>query len=241
MPDVVNGHRQSPLSGVSMVYSFDDGDAPTRKQTQYYEMLGTRGIWHHGWKAVAEHGPFLSTGRFEEDRWQLFHTDEDRSEAHDLAEQHPEKVEELVALWFDEAKANNVLPLSDLGASGKGLEERLALEFHVPVPESGQYSYYPGTTAVPEKSAANTHAVSFKILADVDFTGESEGVIVAQGSRFGGYSMFVKAARSRSCSTSSGSHPSNASAPRLHDPVDTSSASSSPRSRRANTASRTGR
>jgi arylsulfatase len=192
MPEVVNGHRQSPLSGVSMVYSFADADAATRTQTQYYEMLGTRGIWHQGWKAVAEHGPFLSTGRFDEDRWQLFHTDEDRAEANDVAEQHPEKVEELVALWLEEAKANNVLPLSDLGASGEALEQRLALEFHVPVPESGQYTYYPGTTAVPEHSAANTHAVSFKILADVDFTGDSEGVIVAQGSRFGGYSMFVK-------------------------------------------------
>jgi arylsulfatase len=174
-----------------MAYSFA-ADGPTQKQTQYYEMLGTRGIWHHGWKAVAEHGPFLGTGRFDDDRWQLFHTDEDRSEAHDVAAEHPEKLQELIDLWFEEAKANNVLPLSDLAASGPELETRLALEYHVPVPGSGQYTYYPGTTAVPEHSAANTHAVSFKILADVDFANDSEGVIVAQGSRFGGYSLFVK-------------------------------------------------
>jgi hypothetical protein len=174
-----------------MAYTFG-ADGPTRKQTQYYEMLGTRGIWHQGWKAVAEHGPFLGRGRFEEDRWQLFHTDEDRPEAHDLAEEHPEKVEELKALWFEEARSNNVLPLSDLAASGPELETRLSLEYHVPVPPSGQYTYYPGTTEVPEHSAANTHAVSFNILADVDFTSASEGVIVAQGSRFGGYSLFVK-------------------------------------------------
>jgi arylsulfatase len=191
MPKVVNGHEQSPLSGISMVYTFE-ADGPTRKETQYYEMLGTRGIWHKGWKAVAEHGPFLGKGRYDEDRWQLFHTDEDRAEAHDLADLYPEKVKELVDLWFEEAKANKVLPLSDLGATGTELEKRLALEYHVPVPPSGQYTYYPGTTSVPEHSAANTHAVSFKILAEVDFTAESEGVIFAQGSRFGGYSLFVK-------------------------------------------------
>jgi arylsulfatase len=191
MPAVVNGYEQSPLSGISMAYTFM-GDGPTRKETQYYEMLGTRGIWHRGWKAVAEHGPFIGTGRFDEDRWQLFHTDGDRSEAHDLADEHPDKVKELVDLWFKEAETNKVLPLSDLGATGEDLEKRGALEFHVPVPPSGQYIYYPGTTAVPEHSAANTKNVSFKILAEVDFSGDSEGVIVAQGSRFGGYSLYVK-------------------------------------------------
>ena len=155
-------------------------------------MLGTRGIWHQGWKAVAEHGPFLGKGRFDEDRRQLFHTDTDRSEAHDLADQHPEKLRELIDLWFEEARANNVLPLSDLAASGPELERRLSLEYHVPVPPSGQYTYYPGTSEVPGHSAANTHAVSFKVLAEVEFTDASQGVIVAQGSRFGGYSLFVK-------------------------------------------------
>ena len=105
MPEVVDGYEQTPLPGVSMRYSFDAADAPTQKETQYYEMLGTRGIWHKGWKAVAEHGPVpLNLGKFDEDRWQLFHTDEDRSEAHDLAEQHPEKLEELKALWLEEAE-----------------------------------------------------------------------------------------------------------------------------------------
>jgi arylsulfatase A-like enzyme len=192
VPEVVKHVEQAPLSGVSMRYSFDAADAPTRKETQYYEMLGTRGIWHKGWKAVAEHGPFIGTGKFDEDRWQLFHTDEDRSEAHDLADQHPDKVKELVDLWFEEAEANNVLPLSDLGMAGEELQKRLSLEYHIPVPSSGQYTYYAGTTYVPEASAANTHGVSFKILAEVEFGESSEGVIVAQGSRFGGYSLFVK-------------------------------------------------
>ena len=76
MPDTVNGVKQNPLVGVSMRYTFDNAKAPTRKVTQYYEMLGSRGIWHKGWKAVTEHGPFSGMGNFDKDRWQLFHTDD---------------------------------------------------------------------------------------------------------------------------------------------------------------------
>ena len=188
LPDVVDGHDQTPLPGVSMRYSFDSGDEPTRKETQYYEMLGTRGIWHKGWKAVAEHGPVpLGKGGFDKDRWQLFHTDEDRSEAHDLADEHPEKLEELKALWLEEAEKYDVLPLNDLS-----IFEFRELEYDIPVPPTGKYVYYPGTSEIPEASAARTTNVSFKILAEVEFTPESQGVIVAQGSRFGGFSLFVK-------------------------------------------------
>jgi arylsulfatase A-like enzyme len=188
MPDVVDGHKQTPLPGVSMRYSFDSAEAPTQKETQYYEMLGTRGIWHQGWKAATEHGPVpIGLGKFDQDRWQLFHTDEDRSEAHDLADQHPDRLEELKALWLEEAKKYDVLPLNDLG-----LLEYRALEYEIAVPESGQYTYYPGTSEVPEASAAGTINVSYKILAEVEFTDKTEGVIFAQGSRFGGYSLFVK-------------------------------------------------
>jgi arylsulfatase A-like enzyme len=188
LPEVVDGYRQTPLPGVSMRYSFDDAEAPTTKQTQYYEMLGTRGIWHQGWKAVTEHGPVpIGLGRFDQDRWQLFHTDEDRAEARDLADQHPDKVEELKVLWLEEARKYNVLPLNDLG-----IFEFRALEYEVAVPASGQYTYYPGTSEVPEASAANTINVSYKILAEVEFTPDAQGVIFAQGSRFGGYTLFVK-------------------------------------------------
>jgi arylsulfatase len=152
-------------------------------------MMGNRGIWHDGWKAVAEHGPTSSLGNFDNDRWQLFHTDEDRSEAHDLAEQHPEKVEELKQLWLDAARRNNVLPLNDMNAHELGTSGVL---YRAPVPPSGRYTYYPGTSEIPEALAANTHNVSFNIFAEVEFTGDSEGVICAQGSRFGGQSLFVK-------------------------------------------------
>ncbi len=110
-------------------------------------MLGQRGIWHDGWKAVTEHGPMAGTSNFDDDPWQLFHTDVDRAEAHDLAEQHPEKVEEMKAIWMQEAEANKVLPLNDLQIIGnpKDFETFVAMEFHIPVPPSGQYTYYPGT------------------------------------------------------------------------------------------------
>lgn len=88
-PDVVDGAVQNPLAGVSMSYSFEDADVPTQKHVQYYEMFGQRGIWHDGWKAVTEHGPISGIGDFENDRWQLFHTDIDRSESTDLAAEHP--------------------------------------------------------------------------------------------------------------------------------------------------------
>jgi arylsulfatase len=194
LPEVFDGVEQTPLSGVSMVYSFDAPQAPTRKETQYYEMFGNRGVWHKGWKAVTEHGPVSGIGRFEDDAWQLFHTDTDRAEAHDVAAEHPDKVEELKALWTSEAAANQVLPLNDLQIIGnpKDFETFVRMEFHIPVPPSGQYTYYPGTSEIPERSAANVHGVSYKVLADLDLTSGTAGVVFAHGSRFGGHALFVK-------------------------------------------------
>ncbi|MBT2495201.1 arylsulfatase [Microbacterium sp. ISL-59] len=191
-PDVVDGATQNPLAGVSMSYSFDDAEAPTQKRVQYYEMFGQRGIWQDGWKAVTEHGPISGISDFVNDRWQLFHTDVDRSESTDLAAEHPEKLQELIALWFEQAKENNVLPLNDMQVAGKDLAAFLAMEFKVPVPPSGTYTYYPGTSEVPERSAANTHGVSWKVLAEVTTTPDTSGVIFAHGARFGGHTLYVK-------------------------------------------------
>jgi arylsulfatase len=186
MPDKVLGYDQTPLPGVSMRYTFD-ADGPTRKTVQYYEMLGTRAIWSEGWKAVAVHGPFTGMGNFENDGWQLFHTDVDRAEAHDLADQHPEKVEELKALWLEEADRHGVLPLMDVAVL-----DIVKYEFHPPVPPGGQFVYYPGTSDVPERLAANTHGVSWKAIADVELAEDAEGVIWAHGSRFGGHALFLR-------------------------------------------------
>jgi len=188
MPEYVNGVKQTPLAGVSMISSFKEANAPTQKKIQYYEMLGTRGLWKEGWMATATHGPMPSDlGNFDKDKWELYHTDADRSQSKDLAAQYPEKVEEYKKLWMQEAQKNNVLPLNDLA-----VKEFIKYEYYVAVPPDGKYTYYPHTTAVPEANAAPTTGRSFKILAEVNLKADAKGVIVSQGSRFGGYTLYLK-------------------------------------------------
>ncbi len=103
-PKGVGGVEQEPQPGVSMRYTFDDADAPTRKKRQYYAMLGTRGIYADGWKAVAVHGPTSGLGHFDADAWELYHLDEDYAEGRDLAAERPEKLKELIDIWFEEAR-----------------------------------------------------------------------------------------------------------------------------------------
>jgi len=188
MPTVYKGAEQYPLSGVSMVYSFDAPEAPTQKKVQYYAMLGTRGIWADGWKAVAVHAPLTSKGNFDQDEWELYHVDVDRAEANNLAAEYPEKLQELIALWFSEAEKNLVLPLDDRSAV-----EQLGIERPAEEPARERYVYYPGTSPVPEGVAVNCRGRSYKILADVEITDPNcSGVIFAHGSRFGGHTLFLK-------------------------------------------------
>lgn len=188
MPDEFRGVKQHPLSGVSMKYSFDAApDAPTKKKRQYYAMLGTRGIWEDGWKAAAIHAPLTGKGHFDKDEWELYHVDQDRSESVDLAKEHPEKLEQLIKAWFEEAEANYVLPLDDRSAA-----EVLGVERPSTEPPRERYIYYPGTSPVPEGVAVNTRGRSYKIIADVEVTEKTSGVIFAHGSRFGGHALFIK-------------------------------------------------
>ncbi len=187
-PETLNGHDQVPLPGVSMRYSFDDAAAATRKERQYYCMLGTRGIWQQGWKAVAVHGPTSGIGRFDEDQWQLFHTDVDRSEAHDLAAELPDRLKQLIEVWFEEAGKYDVLPLDD-----RLPPEILTDPRPQPEPDRTEFVYYPDTADVPESVAPNIRSRSFKVLAEVEITdADAQGVIFAQGSRFGGHALFLK-------------------------------------------------
>lgn len=188
MPETFRGAKQHPLSGVSMKYSFEAApNAPTEKKRQYYAMLGTRGIWEDGWKAVALHAPLTGTGNFDKDEWELYNTDKDRSETVNLAKEHPEKLESLIKAWFEEADANNVLPLDDRSAA-----ELLGIERPSTEQPRERYIYYPGTSPVPEGVAVNVRGRSYKIIADVELTESTEGVIFAHGSRFGGHSLFIK-------------------------------------------------
>lgn len=188
MPKVYDGVKQVPLSGVSMAYTFDaKPNDPTHKKVQYYAMLGSRGIWKDGWKAAAVHAPLSGKGNFDKDDWELYHVDVDRSESKDLAKENPEKLQELIDAWFVEAKKNNVLPLDDRSAA-----EIIGIERPSSEPARDRYVYYPYTAPVPEGVAVNVRGRSYKILANVDITNESSGVLFAHGSRFGGHSLFIK-------------------------------------------------
>lgn len=189
MPMVYRGVEQFPLSGVSMKYSFDAApDAPTQKHRQYYAMLGTRGIWEDGWFASALHAPITGKGHFDQDQWQLYHVDVDRSESQDLAKQNPEKLKKLIAAWNEEAKKNLVLPLDDRTAV-----EQLGIERPSEESPRDRYVYYPDTAPVPEGVAVNVRNRSFKILANIELADpDAAGVIFAHGSRFGGHTLFIK-------------------------------------------------
>jgi arylsulfatase len=187
MPKVYRGVEQYPLNGVSMRYTFDSAKAATRKKRQYYTMLGTRGIWQDGWKASAMHAPISGVGHFDKDKWELYHVDEDRSESKNVAAQYPDKLKELIAAWFEEADKNFVLPLDDRTAM-----ELLTIQHPLEEPPRSRYIYYPGTTPVPETSAANIRGRSYKIIADVEVKPDTHGVIMAHGSRFGGHALFIK-------------------------------------------------
>ena len=190
MPEEYKGIKQYPMNGVSMRYSFDAKDAATTRKRQYYAMLGTRGIWQDGWKAAALHVPITGRGKFDEDKWELYHVAEDRSESTNLAEQNPDKLKELIDAWFEEAKNNFVLPLDDRVAVEQAATARPQAE-----PPRDRYVYYPDTAPVPEGVAVSIRGKSYNIAANVDLTPEAEGVIFAHGSRFGGHTMFISGGR----------------------------------------------
>jgi arylsulfatase len=189
MPKVYRGVEQYPLSGVSMKYTFDaKPDDPTQKHVQYYAMLGTRAVWEDGWKAVAVHAPISGKGHFDQDNWQLYNTDADRSEMNDLAKENPEKLEHLKKLWFEEADKNLVLPLDDRSALDVLTTERPTSE-----PPRERYIYYPETAPIPEGVAPNLRGRSYKILSNIEINNpDCEGVIFTMGSRFGGHTLFIK-------------------------------------------------
>jgi arylsulfatase A-like enzyme len=188
MPKVYRGVEQFPLSGVSMRYTFDaTPNAPTQKHRQYYAMLGTRAIWEDGWKAVAVHAPLTGKGNFDNDQWQLYHTDVDRAEATDLAKKEPAKLQALIKVWNEEADKNFAKPLDDRSAVVQANIER-------PSEESPResYTYYPHASPVPEAVAVNIRGRSYKIIANIEIQANASGVIFAHGSRFGGHTLFIK-------------------------------------------------
>jgi arylsulfatase len=191
-PETVKGIIQKPLDGVSFKAALADPGADTGKSTQFYTMLGTRGIWHRGWFANTVHAATpAGWSHFDADRWELFHIEADRSQCHDLAAENPDKLEELKALWFSEAAKYNGLPLSDLN-----ILETLGRSRPYLVSERNSYLYYPDCADVSIGAAAEIRGRSFSVLAQatVDTTG-AEGVLFKQGGAHGGHVLFIQDGR----------------------------------------------
>jgi len=192
VPDVYHGIEQQPMDGVSMMYSFDNADAPNKKERQYYEMFGNRAIWSEGWKAVTLHANRMPWDvnvvlPFENDEWELYHVAEDFSESTNLAEEHPEKLAEMIAMFDEEAWKYNVYPLYD------DMIQRLGAQQDRLFGDQKEFIYFsPGAVRIAEKSSAPVKNRAHTIETQIDLEGDEEGVIVAVGGMTGGYTMFIK-------------------------------------------------
>jgi arylsulfatase A-like enzyme len=192
-PTSVNGVEQKPFEGVSMLYSFDNAKATDQHTTQYFEVMGNRAIYHEGWTATAKHTtPWNSApdGTFAEDKWELYHVDEDFSQAVDLAAKNPDKLKELQDLFIEEAIKYNVLPLDD-----RSYERFNAVIAGRPdlMGDRTSLTLYEGMELMMENAFINVKNRSHHITAEVEIPeGGGEGVIIAQGGRFAGWSLYMK-------------------------------------------------
>ena len=190
-PTMINGVKQTPIEGTSLVYTFNDAKAPTRHKTQYFEMIGNRGVFHDGWVACTtplrlpwQAGTDKSPDDF---KWELYHIAEDFSEANNLAERNPAKLKELQAVFDSEAKKYNVLPLDASFVARADVRIRPSL-----TRGRSTFTYFPGTIRIPEGTAPDTKNKSYTITAEVEIPeAGAEGVIITQGGRFGGWGLLV--------------------------------------------------
>jgi arylsulfatase A-like enzyme len=194
-PAYVEGVQQAPMEGVSMAYSFDDASAPDRRTQQYFEMFGNRGIYRDGWTAVTRHSiPWDITGTappFIDDVWELYDTNTDWTQAHDLAAEMPDKLADLQRLWLIEATRYNVLPMDDR-----------RVERFTPA-TAGRPSLIKGDTqvlfpgmAMGENNVVDIKNKSYAVTANVEIPESgAKGVIIAQGANFGGWAIYAHEGR----------------------------------------------
>ncbi|OBC00286.1 arylsulfatase [Mycobacterium sp. 852013-50091_SCH5140682] len=200
-PLFVNGVQQHPIEGVSMLYSFNDGQAPDRHETQYFEMLGNRGIYHKGWTAVTKHGtPWLLVGQekpaFDDDVWELYDTRTDWTQAKDLAKEMPEKLHELQRLWLIEATRYNVLPLDDDTASRMNSD----LAGRPVLVKGNTQLLFPGMGHLSENCVLNMKNKSHAVTAQIEVPeAGADGVIIAQGANIGGWSLYAHEGKLKYC------------------------------------------
>jgi len=190
MPEI-DGIKQMPIDGISLMYSFNDAAAPSKRTAQYYEQLGNRAMYKDGWKAVTIHGnrmPWVVAGTFpfDADVWELYDLNQDFSETNDLATKNPKKLEELKKEWDEQAWKNNVFPLYD------DLASRIATQFKRAFGDKKSFTYYwPGAERIPEAVSAPIKNQSHTIETTLDLKGNEQGVIVACGGLNGGYTLFI--------------------------------------------------
>lgn len=192
MPVEIDGVQQKPLEGVSMLYAFDDAHAKDRHTTQYFELVGNRGIYHDGWMACTTplRLPWVMSGAEpspDDFKWELYHVAEDFSQANDLAAQQPEKLKELQGVFDAEARKYNVYPL-DSSFVDRGLADLR------PSNTRGRsvFTYHAGMIRIPEGSTPDIKNKSYRITADVVIPERgAEGVLATQGGRFGGWGLLV--------------------------------------------------
>ena len=191
-PEVVDGWKQLPIDGVSMVYAFGDPAAPGRKKTQYFENNGSRAIYHDGWVAAAfgplipwlPVSPGLDTWDATKDRWELYDIRSDFSEANDLAAREPERLARMQALFLAEAKDNQVFPV------GAGLWTRLHPEDRIKVPYT-HWDFDSTTTRLPEFAGPGLGRESNRVVVDLEADAQASGVIYALGGIAGGLTVFM--------------------------------------------------
>jgi len=206
-PVIVHGVMQKPIEGVSMMYSFDDARAAERRETQYFEMFGNRGIYHKGWTAVTKHRTPWQTGvaslvAFDDDNWELYDTSTDWSQAKNLAREQPEKLKQLQRLWLMEAVKYNVLPLDDRMME-RGDSDRAGRPQLV---RGTRQLLFGGMGRLTESSILNTHNKSYAVTAEVVVDAPPEGVVLAMGGITGGFSLYCKGGKLRYCYNFFGLH-----------------------------------
>jgi arylsulfatase len=198
-PTMVNSVQQLPLHGVSMVYSFDDAGAAERRETQYFEMFCNRGIYHQGWTAVTRHStPWVMVPElpaFDDDVWELYGP-EDWTQAHDLAAEQPQKLAELQRLFLLEASKYNVFPLDDRRVERFNAD----LAGRPQLIRGNRQLLFGGMGRLTENSVVVTKNKSHSITAQIVVPdGGAQGVIVAQGGAFGGFSLYATDGRPAYC------------------------------------------
>jgi len=192
-PETVNGITQKPIEGVSMTYTFDkaNANAPSTRQTQYFEMICNRGIYHDGWYACTTPPvpPWVLNSKMpdiNDYKWELYNLTEDYSQSNDLAAKNPDKLKELQALFMQEAEKYNLFPLSN-DSFARAVEPR-------PSTIAGQtvFTYSGVVSGIPNGSAPSLLGKSYTITAEVDVpAGGGDGMIVTNGGRFGGYGFYL--------------------------------------------------